>query len=688
MYKCAIYTRVSTEEQAENPEGSIKNQELRLREYVKLKGMVGPFGKVVAVFSDPGVSAKDMNRPGFQKMLRAVERKEINLILVTELSRFTRSMKDFSLLQEFMKRHACEFLSLRENFDSSSATGSLVMSIMATLAEFERKQTGERTANSFYERAKRGLYNGGSIPLGYSIDPERRGHLRIVPDEAEIVRQVFQTFLKEETLAATAKRLNAERVEFPRKVRGGGSVRGRHWHMDSVYKILRLKSYVGVRVYKGKKGVCEETKAAWEPIVEKAVFERVQRILKKNCNHKRTHGENRYPFILTGSIHCRTCGHRLSGKSATGKTKKIPYYEHIWALKQQANQLGKVKLCGSHKRIMAGRIEPLIWRDVKAFLTDKKVAGELLVKAHKARPADNQASKRAKLEAALRKEGDRIEALMERIADLPKGLDPKAFYDQLARIQEKKTGLEGELEVANDVAPAADEWISLESLTKFTEGLRTVLDKGDQNPELQAAIIRKIVHRIEVLPDGYEIFYHAGLNHYEQELGSQGGLPSSTFFCAQNLVEGKNKPSLSPRRGRPSIVNVQCSNLFANGEAEGLEPGVKIGVIEGLAVAHRHIHDDTTDYLAAAPEPIRAADEPLPAQFRRTEIPAGTYAVFTGAGFHEQTQFLIDHVYSAWLPSADWVRAEGPEFTSVDHRVHPLHPATSVVEYFLPVRKF
>lgn len=104
MYSCAIYTRVSTEEQAENPEGSIKNQELRLREFVKLKNMVGPFGEVTAVFSDPGVSAKDMNRPSFQKMLRAIERKEINLILVTELSRFTRSMKDFSLLQEFFKK--------------------------------------------------------------------------------------------------------------------------------------------------------------------------------------------------------------------------------------------------------------------------------------------------------------------------------------------------------------------------------------------------------------------------------------------------------------------------------------------------------------------------------------------------------------------------------------------------------
>ena len=82
-FKIAAYLRVSTEEQAENPEGSIKNQEQRLREYVDLKNLVEPFGEIVAVYSDPGVSAKDMRRPGFQKMLKAIENHQVNLVLVT-----------------------------------------------------------------------------------------------------------------------------------------------------------------------------------------------------------------------------------------------------------------------------------------------------------------------------------------------------------------------------------------------------------------------------------------------------------------------------------------------------------------------------------------------------------------------------------------------------------------------------
>jgi site-specific DNA recombinase len=139
-YRVAIYIRVSTEEQAENPEGSIKNQEQRLREFIKLKNMVEPFGEVAAVFSDI-LSAKDMNRPGFQKMLKAIETKDINLVLVTELSRFSRSTKDFSMLQEFLEEHECKFLSIRENFDTSGAAGQMVLQMMATIAEFERRQT-------------------------------------------------------------------------------------------------------------------------------------------------------------------------------------------------------------------------------------------------------------------------------------------------------------------------------------------------------------------------------------------------------------------------------------------------------------------------------------------------------------------------------------------------------------------
>ena len=109
--------------------------------------MVAPFGEVVEVFVDAGISAKDMNRPALQRLLQKIQNKEINLVLVTELSRFTRSIKDFSILWEFLEKHQCKFMSIKDNFDTSTAAGELVMYMMATIAQFERKQTaGDQTS--------------------------------------------------------------------------------------------------------------------------------------------------------------------------------------------------------------------------------------------------------------------------------------------------------------------------------------------------------------------------------------------------------------------------------------------------------------------------------------------------------------------------------------------------------------
>lgn len=96
LHKIALYVRVSTEEQAENPEGSIRNQEDRLRTAVSLKNMEGNFGEVVEVFIDRARSGKDTNRPELQRMLAAIRRKEVTLVMVSELSRLSRSIRDFS----------------------------------------------------------------------------------------------------------------------------------------------------------------------------------------------------------------------------------------------------------------------------------------------------------------------------------------------------------------------------------------------------------------------------------------------------------------------------------------------------------------------------------------------------------------------------------------------------------------
>lgn len=179
-HKIALYVRVSTEEQASNPEGSIKSQEMRLREHVKYQNSGGNFGKIVKVFIDRAKSGKDTNRPELQKLLRAIRKKEVTLVLSCEISRLSRSLKDFCSMWELMRENGCEFQSLREQFDTTTAAGEIVLLSIANIAQFERRQVSERVKANMLSRAKRGLFNGGSILYGYKAHPEKEGILSLM----------------------------------------------------------------------------------------------------------------------------------------------------------------------------------------------------------------------------------------------------------------------------------------------------------------------------------------------------------------------------------------------------------------------------------------------------------------------------------------------------------------------------
>ncbi len=181
--RVAFYVRCSTEEQNESPEGTIKNQEERLLATLRLKNQMAgegaAYGSHVGTYIDVK-SGKDMNRPELRRLLQAIEKGAVDVVMVTELSRLSRSIKDFSEIWEFMQKCGCQFLSLRENFDTSTASGEMMLYSLANFSQYERRQTSERVSANMEARARRGLWNGGVVPMGYEPDPENRGSLRIV----------------------------------------------------------------------------------------------------------------------------------------------------------------------------------------------------------------------------------------------------------------------------------------------------------------------------------------------------------------------------------------------------------------------------------------------------------------------------------------------------------------------------
>lgn len=555
-YKIGLYVRVSTEEQAENPEGSIKSQEHRLREFVKHKNAFENFGEIAEFYCDAGISAKDTNRPAFQKMMDDVRSQKINMILITELSRLTRSIRDFANLVEMLDELECQIYSLKDQFDSSTAVGSFSMFLMANLAQFERKQIGERISANFLSRAKRGLYNGGSVPLGYRVSGKQDGRLEVIPSEAETVREIFKTFLAEGTLSSATKALNKRKVQLTRRKEGGGQPRTGVVMIEGLYKLLTNPVYIGLKTYK-EKGKEHSVKAQWEPIINEDIFNRVGEILKNNRSRKKS-SPLRWPYLLSGKLYCQ-CGHRLSGKSAHGNGGKIAYYDHAWTAKLENATDQKSKRCDP-QRVLAEKLEPIVWKAVKDFLLVPEFFTEILLEAQ------NQSELHTPKQEIERKQNKiyeinmQLDSLSERLGLLPKSVNPKHVFDQMEKLSIQKDGLEKnilELKQKNEMENIA---VGMADFKEFKAVIVDLLE-NENDPVIKTGIIQKIVHKIIVKSDEVEIFFYVGEKHYKRELAIAGSrfLPIAVGGDGINkslIPEKRHSSSLPVFHGNPRTVDI------------------------------------------------------------------------------------------------------------------------------------
>ncbi len=505
LHKIGLYVRVSTEEQASNPEGSIKSQEQRLRAHVDLKNFEKPFGEVAKVFIDRAKSGKDTNRPELQRLLKSLVSREITMVMVTELSRLSRSIKDFSDMWELMRAHRCEFLSLREQFDTTSAAGEMVMYTIANIAQFERRQTSERISANFHARAQRGLFNGGSVPLGYKMNPERKGYLLVVEEEAAIVRDLFKTFLEEGVVSLAGKKLNAKRYSIPKKRAAGGACpRLGYFTVGNMYRILTNSSFIGVRTFLVN-GVEQTSKACWDPIIDEETFNKAQALLKKNHRRNKTTMNSRFPFLLSGLVSCATCGDRMPGKSAHGKKLKIPYYAHGWTTTRASVNGDAKHQCTGPIRILANIIEPFVWDKVVHLLGDPFRAKRIVDEAKRLHGHNGRAEDFERLKAKIVNIDSQTEALAEHLSQIPKGVSPTPIFNQMRKLEETKETLRGELGEIERALEESAMPVDLASYEEFLAALKRGLNTIGEGAK--AEIIQKLVSKVEIHPDSATVFY-------------------------------------------------------------------------------------------------------------------------------------------------------------------------------------
>jgi len=535
-YKIGTYLRVSTEEQTLNPEGSIKNQEQRLRDAINYRNQNSNFGELVGVYTDAGISAKDMNRPELHRLLKAVKAKEINLIMVTELSRLSRNNRDFLQMWDMMRDFGCSFMSLREDFDTTTAAGEMLLFQLVNFAQFERKTTSERVSANILARSKRGLYNGGSIPLGYRKNPISAGRLEIDPESVEIVRTAFDAFLREGSLSRAAKWLNDNGHKARLKKDGGGSrMRLGHFTVDNLQKMIRNKIYIGIKVY-SERSEWKEVTAAWDGIIDEAKFYRANEQLTRNkSRYKPITAESKYPYILSGVSFCMTCGDFMPGRSATGRNGKVPYYEHSWATKRESCLSKKTFKCDPH-RVQAKKLEPLVWEEFCRFLDKEEFVLGLMARVRKLHADNDGAKEHEKLKSKLYGLNSQLEALAERIAILPKTLSPGLLFKQMEKIESHKKDIEEQLLKVNRT-DVEKRLVPLETFSAFAHAVRKIL-KEDPDMNLRKTVLQKFVKRIEVGMDSVKIFWNLDKDFYDREMRLDVDLREKEFAQATKAWAG------------------------------------------------------------------------------------------------------------------------------------------------------
>jgi DNA invertase Pin-like site-specific DNA recombinase len=202
--RCAVYTRKSSEEGLEQEFNSLHAQREAGLAYVASQKSEGWLA-LPDFYDDGGISGGTLERPALKRLLRDVEAGLIDVVVVYKIDRLSRSLTDFAKLVDVFERHNVTFVSVTQQFNTTTSMGRLTLNILLSFAQFEREVIGERIRDKFAASRKRGMWMGGWPPLGYEVQARR---LVVVESEAAIVRRIFDRFAKTGSALTVARELN------------------------------------------------------------------------------------------------------------------------------------------------------------------------------------------------------------------------------------------------------------------------------------------------------------------------------------------------------------------------------------------------------------------------------------------------------------------------------------------------
>src|SRR5260370_8597742 len=211
--RCAVYTRKSSEEGLEQEFNSLHAQREACEAYIRSQRHEGWIG-IATHYDDGGFSGGTLQRPGLQRLLADIRGGQVDVIVTYKVDRLPRALADFARLIEIFDAHRVSFVSVTQQFNTTSSMGRLTLNVLLSFAQFEREVTGERIRDKIAASKKKGMWMGGNTPLGYDV---RDRKLVVNPQEAETVRRLFALYLQPGCVRLVKE--SADRLRLPPKPR-------------------------------------------------------------------------------------------------------------------------------------------------------------------------------------------------------------------------------------------------------------------------------------------------------------------------------------------------------------------------------------------------------------------------------------------------------------------------------------
>src|SRR3981189_1494189 len=346
IFRCAIYTRKSSEEGLEQDFNSLHAQRESCDAYIKSQRHEG-WTPLPTLYDDGGYSGGSTERPALKRLLADIQSHLIDVVVVYKVDRLTRSLADFAKIVEIFDAAGVSFVSVTQQFNTTTSMGRLTLNVLLSFAQFEREVTSERIRDKIAASKRKGLWVGGMAPLGYETKDRK---IVVIEEEAERVRTIFRSYLKLGSLNRLMADLRKRGIVTKlRTLKTGKTIGGIPFTRGPLAHLLRNRFYVGEVLFKG-----EVLRGQQPAILDRDLFDAVQARLNGQRTNN-TAARAKSEALLIGRIYDDR-GSRMSPSHARKQGIRYRWYVSSPLLQGQAERAGAVR------RVPAAEIEPLLGR--------------------------------------------------------------------------------------------------------------------------------------------------------------------------------------------------------------------------------------------------------------------------------------------------------------------------------------